>query len=331
MIKDPKINSLNLIKTSHGDVANQYLTNHKLVALLLPSKGRIIDLVLTIFFTSLKAPDGLRVRFFIVANYNSIQLYFLKFFFSRHATFVDERIISKRGVNGAYNYAFEEAKKHGASWVVLWADDLIPESKSWLSELNFYLSKKDFCFGIFSTDEGNHKGFFGWNIQAGYPCAHFFVASVNSLPDYLLNPALIGFTGDNEIAISTAKKNIPIELLPIKVIHQPTANSTRSSRSGLLRSDLDTLYLLHPELLGQLDEIVMNGNLTDKNFRIIKDEGLAIIFDKKANPKTFGEAVLTWKTHRPPFKFQIIYFIRLLWNRLARIPITLKNWYSRNE
>ena len=278
------------------------------LALLLPSKARLFDLVLTIYFTPLNSPKNLKVRFFIVANYNLIQLYFLKLMFSRHATFIDERSLEMRGVNGAYNHAFDAAKKSGAHWVALWADDLLPEKNNWLFELNNYLLNKNFHFGIFSTDEGNHHGYFGWNIMSGYPCAHFFIASVNSMPDYLLNPAFKGFVGDNEIAISASKKNVAIKFIPIKVIHQPTINTTRLSRSKLLKSDLDMLYVLHPELNGRLDEIIINGNLEDNNFKFVSDNGLQIIFDANMETQSIKEVMLITKIYRVPIKFKLIYF-----------------------
>jgi hypothetical protein len=299
--------------------------NCRLLALLLPSKGRIVDLFLTILFTPLNGPDGLKVRFFIVANYNSIQLYFLNFLFSRRAIFIDERTLEMRGVNGAYNHAFDAAKRCGSRWVALWADDLLPEKTTWLFELNRYLLEKDFSFGIFSSDEGNHHGYFGWNIMAGYPCAHFFIASIESLPGHLLNPNFVGFVGDNEIAINRIKNKVPIKLLPIKVIHQPTVNATRLSRSKLLRSDLDKLYLLHPELLGRLDEIIINGNANDENFKLLSDKGFDVAFSKDIETETLEEVIHRLKLHELSLKFRLIYSLRKLWNRLVRLPAIVNN------
>lgn len=287
-----------------------------LLGLLLPSKGRLFDLVLTLFFTPLNPPEGLRVRFYIVANYNSIQLYCLKLLFSHCATFIDERSLDLRGVNGAYNYAFEEAKNNGAQWVALWADDLLPEKENWLFELNYVLSQDSFRLGIFSSDEGNHKGYYGWNIGAGYPCAHFYVACIDSLPGYVLNPLLKGFVGDTDIGISSVKNNIQIDLLPIKVIHQPTVNSTRASRESLLKHDVKQLYILHPELRGKLDGMILRGDLGDVNYRFVLDDGKCLKFSHEIKAVSFHQVISRANFTTLAFKIQFIYVLRKRWNRM---------------
>lgn len=193
--------------------------NQKLLGLILPSKGRFVDLLLTLLFTPLESAFDLKVHFFVCANYNNFQLKLLRIFFSNKATFINERNLKWNGVSGAYNYGFDEAVKKNATWVALWADDLLPENKFWLNTLYEQILQKNFHFGIFSSDEGSHKKQFGWNVYAGYPCAHFFIAKINSLPGFLLNPKFRSHLADNEIAISRFKKGIPITLLNVRVIH----------------------------------------------------------------------------------------------------------------
>ena len=294
--------------------------SEQLLALLLPSKGRFVDLILTLSMTSLKAPKGFRAYFVVCANYNSFQLALLRAFFRGRATFIDERNLKWLGMIGAYNYAFEAAKKNGARWVALWADDLLPESPLWLDELFSAISQPEFNFGIFSSDEGNHKGHFGWNVFAGYPCAHFFVALIEAMPGFLLNPKIRAYVGDNEIVINRTKKGIPIDLLPIRVIHQPTANMLRSSNAISYKNDLDAVYQIHPELAGKLDAIVLRGDTSDANCRFIADKGQQIRFDKNTATLSISEFndASTYAAQR--VNIRIAAKIREIWNWILMAP-----------
>lgn len=284
------------------------------LALLLPSKGRILDLMLTLLRVSLRSPSGLRVRFIVLANYGTVQLALLKLLFSSRATFVDERNLTWRGMTGAYNYALEAAVNSGAGWVALWADDLLPDRRNWLDDLSRIITRQDFRFGIFSSDEGNHKGRFGWNVFAGYPCAHFYVARVDALPGYLLNPLLKAYVGDNEIVVNRVKSGVSIDLLPIKVIHQPTANATRAANVAAYKADIERFYTIHPELNGRLDAIVLRGEVENHECRFVVDEGVLVRFDKDTKSVPYGEFVLSAPLHIPSINIRLIYALRIIWN-----------------
>jgi hypothetical protein len=177
---------------------------------------------------------------------------------------------------GAYNYSYQLAAKDGAQWVILWADDIIPEKHSWLIDLTSYLKNVNFEFGIFSSDEGNHQSFYGWNIFGGYPCAHFFIAKTKTLPGYILTPKLSAFCGDNEVVIKRIKEGKTISLIPIRIFHQHTLNPTRLANMHNYEKDLKRLYELHPELTGKLDNVVLRGIVSDENSYFVPDENAAI-------------------------------------------------------
>ena len=294
----------------------------QLLALLLPSKGRFLDLLLTLAFAPLKAPRGFAVKFVVCANYTSLQLTILRKLFSNRARFIDERDLEWQGMTGAYNYALAEATNMGATWAALWADDLLPEKSSWLDMLFPKITSPDFRLGIFSSDEGNHKGRFGWNIFAGYPCAHFFVVRIDALPGHMLNPKLKAYVSDNEIAISRIKAGIRVDLLPIRVIHQPTANSTRKNNSPAYNSDLESFYIIHPELRGKLDAIVLRGDTTDVNCQFVVDDGNQRQFGIDTSPVTLTidafQAQAQVTRHR--LGIRVIGLLRKLWNEVLMSP-----------
>lgn len=294
--------------------------SEQLLALLLPSKGRLIDLILTLSMTPLKAPVGFRAHFVVCANYTSFQLSILRVLFGDRAIFIDERNLKWRGMIGAYNYAFETAAEIGARWVALWADDLLPESACWLDELFPAISQPAFKFGIFASDEGGHKARFGWNVFAGYPCAHFFVALSEALPGFLLNPKLRAYVGDNEIVISRTKGGIPIDLLPIRVIHQPTMNLLRKTNTSGYKTDLEIVYQIHPELAGKLDAIVLRGEATDVNCRFIVDKGQQIRFDVNTASLTINEFENASPYFTQRFSHKIAAIVRETWNWTLMLP-----------
>jgi len=294
--------------------------SEQLLGLLLPSKGRFIDLILTLSMTPLNAPVGFRAHFVVCANYSSFQLSILRTLFGNRATFIDERNLKWRGMIGAYNYAFEVANEIGARWVALWADDLLPESTSWLDELFSAISQPAFNFGIFASDEGGHKAQFGWNIFAGYPCAHFFVALNKALPGSLLNPRLRAYVGDCEVVISRTKSGIPIDLLPIRVIHQPTLNMLRKTNSSAYITDLKTVYQIHPELEGKFDAIVLRGDMTDVNCRFIVDNEQQIRFDENTVTLTISEFNAAAPNFNQRASLKIVGIIRNLWNWILFLP-----------
>lgn len=265
------------------------------LALLLPSKGRLVDLLLTLALVPLRPPRGLKTRFFVCANYPTWQLFLLKVIFWTRATFLDERRLPASGMTGAYNHAYDLARVSGADWVALWADDLLPERNDWLRRLWPILTSPGFHFGIFSSDEGHHKGRWGWNIFAGYPCAHFFVARTNALPGYMLTPKLRAYVSDNEIAIGRIKSGVPVHLVPVKVIHQPTTNPTRSANTPNYLQDLHRFYDLHPELRGKLDGVVLKGDVRDGSSAFIPDRGEVVRF----NQATLGLSLDTFLNEAP--------------------------------
>lgn len=294
--------------------------SEQLLALLLPSKGRFIDLILTLLMTSLKSPKGFRAHFVVCANYSSFHLAILRSLFRDRATFIDERNLKWLGMTGAYNYALEEAAKIGARWVALWADDLLPESPLWLEDLFSAISRPAFHFGIFSSDEGNHKAHFGWNVFAGYPCAHFFVALIDALPGFMLNPKLRAYVGDNEIVVNRTKNGVPIDLLPIRVIHQPTPNMLRSSNSSSYKTDLETVYQIHPELAGKLDAIVLRGDTSNVNCRFIVDNGQQIRFGKNTMTLSISEFKAASPYTIQRVSIRIVAKIREIWNWILLAP-----------
>lgn len=246
--------------------------------------GRCLDVALTLAFTSLRTPTGYRCRFYVCANYPSWQFLLLRVLFFSRASFIDERRLDKKGMVNAYNHAFERAVDDGCEWVALWADDLLPERRDWLMILFPFLTAKQFKFGIFSSDEGGHKRSFGWNVFSGVPCAHFYVAKADALPGHLLNPRLKAYVGDNEICASLLKRQIEIDLLPVRVIHQPTFNATRSGNVPHVAADLNTVYELHPDLRGRLDPIVLRGDLDNPICRFVPDEDHLRRFGVDAEP-----------------------------------------------
>ncbi|CAM8349475.1 hypothetical protein [Candidatus Methylopumilus universalis] len=289
-------------------------SSQKLLGLILPSKGRFFDLIVTLIFVPLDSPSILRVHFFICANYNAFQLWLLNFFFSKRATIIDEKKLKQNGATAAFNYAFDEALKENATWVALWADDLLPENKLWLFSLYGLISKRNFSFGIFSSDEGNHKKQFGWNIIAGYPCAHFFVARVKNLPGYLLNPALIAYVADNEIVVSRIKKKVKIFLLPVRVIHQPTMNNTRKLNAKRYKKDLSIFYRLHPELKGKFNSAVLGLPDKKKNCKYIIESGKTLLFHDKISMLDITEFKAKAPFHRLTFQYSLLKVLRFIVN-----------------
>jgi hypothetical protein len=168
--------------------------NTKGVALLLPSKGRFFDLFLTLLFVPTRAPAGYACKFFVCANYSKFELKILRLLFGRKANFIDERGLPWKGMVGAYNYAFDYASKMNTTWVALWADDLLPAKRNWLAQLLPIIDNDSFQMGIFSSDEGYHPGYFGWNIEAGSPCAHFYIARIEALSDSVVPSAFVILT-----------------------------------------------------------------------------------------------------------------------------------------
>lgn len=291
--------------------------NNKTLALLLPTKGRFFDLILTLIFTNIKCPKGYRCIFVLCANYSDLQLGILKILFFSKVVILDERELPWRGMTGAYNYAYERAKSLGATWVALWADDLLPEKRRWLDSLFLHIDDPKFQFGIFSSDEGSHKGRYGWNIEAGYPCAHFYIARTDILPGYLLNPKLKAYVGDNEIVITLIKKGVKINLLPLKVIHQPTHNETRVGNLNHYKTDLETVYKLHPELARQLDEPVLNGNMGHESCHFITDTGANMTFGRHLDWLRFDEFKLRCPVLQLPVKFQALDWARRIWHKIS--------------
>lgn len=293
------------------------------LGLALPSKGRWFDLVLTMAATSLRAPTGFECRFYVCANYADWQVSLLRILFSRRARFIDEKTVAKAGMTGAYNHAFRLAASDGCEWVALWADDLLPERRRWLLELFQALLTPGFQFGIFSSDEGGHKGHFGWNVFAGYPCAHFYVARVDALPGHMLNPRIRAYVGDNEICVSAIKRGTAIDLLPVRVIHQPTTNATRTGNTPSYQIDLSTVYELHPELTGRLDAIVLRGDVRSEECRFIADEGKPVRFGRDKVPMLSIEEFLA---RTPPCQTSclvgLIGATRKLWNEFIVILAT---------
>jgi hypothetical protein len=301
--------------------------NIPLLSLILPSKGRFLDLLLTLIFTSLKSHYNYKVKFIIVANYNNFQIIILKLFFSHRAFIIDERGTAIRGLTSAYNYGFDFAKNNNTKWIALWADDLLPHNSNWLDELFLFITESDFQFGIFSSDEGYHKGRYGYNIVAGYPCAHFYVACIDSLPGYMLNPSFQNYLADNEIAISRIKQNISISLLPIKLHHQATINSTRVTSVRSLKKDLACLSIIHPELSNKLDSIILNGDVNNSNFKFILDSDTNKVIKFQSDMKTlsYPDFMSQSKILIIPLKIRLIYLLRKIWNRLIlKIELLLK-------
>lgn len=286
----------------------------KKLALLLPSKGRFFDLFITMLLTPMDGNKKIKPYFLVCAHYNSFQLFLLKKLFSGRAVFIDERRLPFKGMVGAYNYAYERARDDGAEWVALWADDLMPLTPNWVDIITPILQRMNFHFGIFSSDEGNHQGYYGYNIFGGYPCAHFYVARTESLPGYFLNPAFRAYTGDNEIAIRTIKDGKTIHFLPLRVIHQPTFNSTRQVNAQSYKNDLDVLYSLHPELQGKLDGIVLSGNVRDDNCRFMPECDMPIEFDEEIDYPTYDSFIQLKSKQDLSSYFKIIWSIRRIWN-----------------
>lgn len=295
------------------------------LSLLLPSKGRFFDLILTLLFTRTLTSPQFSVKFVICANYSGFQIALLRALFSSRALVIDERKEPAGGMIGAYNQAFEYARKAQSTWVALWADDLMPATKHWLSELMHEISAPDFKFGIFSSDEGGHKRKYGWNIFAGYPCAHFYIARIDALPGYLLNPKLSAYVGDNEIVIDRVKAKVDVRLLSIKVVHQPTINTTRKRNSLAYANDLHKVYAIHPELNGRLDSVVLNGNLSTSDSAFVVDNGKTIVFGEETQTLAYTEFISQSPSVKHRLTIRLIGLIRVIWNRIVLLTEILVN------
>lgn len=308
-------------------MTNQTLnaSNQQQLSLLLPSKGRFLDLILTLLFTRTVRSPEFSVKFVICANYNRFQIALLRTFFASRALVIDERKEPAGSMIGAYNLAFEYARKAQYTWVALWADDLLPASNQWLSALVQEITAPDFKLGIFSSDEGGHKGKYGWNIFAGYPCAHFYIARTDALPGYLLNPKLSAYVGDNEIVIDRIKAKIDIKLLSIKVVHQPTINSTRKRNAQAYANDLQKMYAMHPELTGRLDSIVLNGNLSTGDSTFVADQGKTTIFSHDTPTLPYAEFISQSPEVQHRLTIRLIGTIRVIWNRIVLLTEILVN------
>lgn len=279
----------------------------------MPSKARILDLLITVFFTSLKCTPEYQAIFFICANYNKFNIFILKIILFKKALIINEREESCKSMIEAYNIAFKKAKNNRAEYVILWADDVIPEKSDWLCQLIDIIKNQNLEFGIFSSDEGHHKGYYGWNIFGGYPCAHFFIAKTNLFQDKLMNPKFFAYTADNEIAINMVTKNIPISLIPVRIIHQHTSNKTRRINLKKLSDDLQTLYSIYPHISGMLDNVVLHGIVSDINSRFIADKNKLYVYNSKLPIIKIDEFILqAFKFKKMPYK--ILYEIRKYYN-----------------
>ncbi len=238
------------------------------IALLLPSRRRFKRLFETLWVTSVYNDT----KFFIAADYPWYEQVILKLFFWNKSVIVDDRKANTIGMNKAYNRALNHALEYQPEYCVLWADDLVPEKKNWLSNLKGYLKSNDVEFGIFSTDEGGHKGIFGWNFWGEIPCAHFCIMKTNLLNGFMLHPELVSYFGDNEISLRMKKKGVKISLLPIRVHHFPTDNETRRITSKYYMIDKGKLYELHPEITGVMDPFIERADFR-ANFSFIYDDG----------------------------------------------------------
>ncbi len=256
------------------------MSRTRTLAIVLPSKGRFVDLVLTLFATSTKVRGDGRCRFYVCAKYNRLQIALLRLLFPNSARIYNEAQYSVKGMLAAFNFLYERALADGCEWLVTWADDLVPERRDWLDTFWPILTRDDFKFGVMSSDEGGHKGLFGWNVFGGSPCAHYYAARLDVLPGHLAHPLLKAYCADNEMALQMLERGVPIHLLPVRVIHQPTQNETRASNSLNLPDDVETVYRLHPAVRGRLDAICFRGDVHHEESRFVPDRGELLQFQE---------------------------------------------------
>lgn len=228
------------------------------IALLLPSYRRFGAL----FRTLRRTPLDPSTRFVVVANYPTWQLGILTRLFGDRADIIDERPYGKLGGAKAYNVAYKAACERGAEYVAHWADDILPFDKDWLDQVQQLFVKPQLDFGIFSSDEGNHKHRYGWNLFGGYPCAHFFIAKCAVLGDTYFDPRFKQYVADNEISIRLIRRGVKIALLPVMLVHDPCMKH-RGMFAANYAADVATFNALYPDLGGLLDGAVLRGDYTN--------------------------------------------------------------------
>jgi hypothetical protein len=272
----------------------QAVTKKRTLALLLPSKGRFFDLCLTLLMTRVGSRGEFTCKIYLLANYNVIQRSILKLFFGRSAKIFNERDydIKVTGIVSVYNFIYGKAREDNCEWVAIWSDDLLPEKRTWLARLWDVLEHEDFKFGIFSSNDGHGRGYFGWNMFGGIPCAHYWVARADALrEDCLCPPSIKAYVGDAEICLDAVERGIPIDFIPVRLIHQPTVNATRSVFAGMAVADLETVYCLHPNFRGRLDPIVLHGQVDHPANRFAPDEGKLLRFGRDTEGVPWDEFV----------------------------------------
>src|SRR4051812_11629985 len=102
-----------------------------MIGLLLPSYQRPDDLAKVLEQTPLSGD----ARFFVVANYEPDVYQKFVDRFSDRATFVDERQHGRLGGCKAYNLAHKTAAENGATYVIHYADDILPADANWLQRI----------------------------------------------------------------------------------------------------------------------------------------------------------------------------------------------------
>lgn len=209
------------------------------VAILLPSYRRKKDLE-----NVLNKTHSDRAKFIVVANYPKEEYKELISKYGSKAIFIDETKYGKLGVCGAYNLAFDKARKSNFKYCVLFADDVLPQKKSWLNNAIDILEKSSAALGIFSSDEG-HFGSFGWNIIKETPIGHFFVARTLDL-DKFFDPKYKQYVIDLEIVARVLKLNKKVILLPVRVNHFRSPLN-RESYGQNYKKDLETFLNDYPE------------------------------------------------------------------------------------
>ncbi len=185
-----------------------------MIALLLPSYRRFHHLSKVLDET----PVDERARFVVVANYDDAELALLQERYGDRAEIVDERPYGKMGVVKAYNLAFARARELEAEYAVLWADDVVPASPSWLDELEEMVVGPRVAYGILSSDEG-HQGHFGWNFLDRAPIGHFFIVRGDRITDELFSTEFRQYYVDLEISVRLLERGEEVHLLPILVRH----------------------------------------------------------------------------------------------------------------
>lgn len=240
------------------------------LAILMPSRGRLE--ALREMLAGLRISP--RMKYIITAHYEDAELDALRRDFGHKAWFIDQRGYGDGGMTRTFNLAHFKARELGFDYAMLLCDDMLPQEPQWHTHLEAMLAVHDVDFGVLSTDE-THKGVFGWNFFAGYPCGHLCLGRIDALGDFFLNPSFFSYVADNEVCIRMSRQGTRIHLLPLRVDHNHQNDPTRVRNAKFYEIDLNIFNAMFPDLRGRLDDVVMKGAYRQEG-RFVLDQGRVV-------------------------------------------------------